>query len=509
MMRRALLAAALIAAVSGTCGIAGSQETTWESPSIDIQLQMDDVIIPVGKGAVFVPSMTDPENEPVCGVLSEDRIVQSSKTGHRIPLAPGTYTVVWGSGTKDQMMQKVVEVVEGSTTVIKPDWSGLVIDVINESRLDIREYYELLDLSSGVSYGIGQGIEEGLDEKLRTWTLPPGIYKVVKTGDNVNTVINFGTIRLLPGELVHTNLVIDSKTGNFLGFGVISDVRQGQKFNTKWERRSELSGNALLNYTPSNVTGQQSNSNFTSTVQWLTDARYESKNHIIPLWSNIEEGLSVQGKKNFQKYIDHAELRLTYIYRLTDYINPYMWFSTETSLFKTFYQFDNPSTYSVLGAAGDTVRVVKDASKIKLSGPLSPILFKEGFGVTSTLWKSVPLNLDLRSGYGARQNYARGAYVYNKDTKVLVPVVKTSLTGMELLLLGDMRIGRYILFTTQLDLLMPKIHTSSWVYDGENRLRLNLTGNVSLLFTFDFNRDQTLKRNISSYQTLLRFSKFL
>lgn len=508
-MRLVRLGIAVLAAALGVHGSAVSQESTWASPSIEIQLQMDDVIVPVGKGAVFVPSMTDPDNEPVCGVLSNGRIVQDSKTGHRIPLAPGTYTVVYGSGTKDQMMQKTVKVMEGSTTVVKPDWAGLVIEVINQSRAEIREYYELLDLATGVSYGIGQGIEEGLDEKLRTWILPQGAYKIVKPGDNINTVTNFGTIRLLPGELVHTNLVVDSKASSFLGFGRVSDVRQGPKLNRKWETRSELSGNALLNYAPSSVTGLESNTNFTATVQWLTDARYEWRNHIVPVWSNIEEGLSLQGKSDLRKYIDRAEIRVTYIYRLTDYINPYLRFGAETSFFKTSHRFENPTTYTELDARGDTLRVVQGADRINLAGALSPISFKQGLGVTSTLIKSVPVNFNLRSGYGARQTFSRGAYIFNTDTKVLVPVAKTKLTGMEFLLLGDARLGRYVLFTTQFDILMPKTRTSSWVFDGENRLRLNLTGNVSLLLTHEYWRDETLRKNQSTYQTLLRFSKFL
>jgi hypothetical protein len=332
---------------------------------------------------------------------------------------------------------------------------------------------------------------------------------VVKPGDNINTVTNFGTILLLPGELVHANLVIDTKSGNFLGFGFVSDIRQGPRLNRRWETRSELSGNALLNYIPSSVSGMESNTNFTGTVQWLTDARYEWRNHIIPVWSNFEEGLSLQGKSDLRKYIDRAEIRLTYIYRLTDYINPYLRFSVETSFFKTSHRFENPTTYTELDAKGNTVRIVRDADRIKLAGALSPIYLKQGLGATSTLVKSVPVNFNLRSGYGARQTYPRGSFIYNTDTKVLVPVMKSSLTGMEFLLLGDMRLGRYVLFTTQFDILMPKTSTKSWVFDGENRLRLNLTGNVSILFTHEYWREETLRKNQSSYQTLLRFSRFL
>jgi hypothetical protein len=481
----------------------------WESPPVDVQLQMDPTLVPIGKGAIFVPSMTDPDNEPVFGVVRDGHTIQDSRTGHRVPVEPGEYLVVYGSGTKDQMIQKTVRVEEGATTVVKADWAGLVIEVINESRAEIREYYELFNLDSGESYGIGQGVEEGMDEKLRTWILPPGSYKIVKPGNNINAVINFGTIRLFPGELVHTSLVVDSKAGNFLGFGLLPSIRQGAQADRKWNTRSELSGNALLNYTPDDASGLESDTNFTATVQWLTDARYESGRHVIPIWSNIEQGLSLQGTSDLRKYIDRAELRLTYIYRLNEYINPYVRFGVESSFFKTHHRFEDPTDFAEVTSRGDTVRVVHGATEVKTAGPFSPVLLKEGFGATLTLFRSVPANITLRSGFGARQTYARGAYVFNKDAKHLVPVAKSKLTGVEMLLLGDIRLGRYVLFTTQFDILMPKSKTSSWVYDGENRLRLNLSSNVSILFTHEYWRDETLKKNQSRYQTLLRFSKYL
>ncbi|MFC1693373.1 hypothetical protein ACFL1R_07705 [Candidatus Latescibacterota bacterium] len=486
-----------------------AQETTWESPPISTQLEMDNTIVPVGKGAIFCPSMTDPENEKNYGVLVDGRIVNDSKMGQRIVLAPGIYTVVLGSGTIDQMIKKKVRVVEGATTVIKPDWSGIVIEVINESRTNIREYYELFDLKTGVSYGIGRGVEEGLDENIRTWILAPGVYKILQPGDNINSVINFGTIRLAPGELVRASLVIDSKTGNFLGFGRVSDVRQENRREKKWRSRSELAGNALLNYIPSSESGVESEANFTSTVQWLTDARYESGRHVIPVWSNLEEGLSMQKNREFNKYIDKAELKLTYIFRLKDYLSPYIRFAAETRLFKTHHRFEEPIDYVRENSKGDTLEVINDAMEIKLGDPFSPVYLKQGFGITSILVKSVPVNFNLRSGYGARQIFARGASIFNTDTNVLSSILETDITGIEFLMLGDIRIGRYILFNTEFDILMPESSRDTWVYDSENRLRLNLTSQVSLLFTFEFWKDENVRNTQFRYQTLLRFSKYL
>ena len=333
-------ASIIIFAIIADIPVCIAQETTWESPPISTQLSMDDVLIPVGKGAIFCPTMTDPDNEPVYGVLSGSDMVKDSRTGHRIPLAPGIYTVVVGSGTIDQLIKKRVRVEEGATTLIKPDWSGLVIDVINESRAHIREYYEIFSLDTGFSFGISQGVEEGMDEELFTWLLPPGKYKIVKPGDNVNAIRNFGTIHLMPGELVHANLVIDSKTGNFVGFGFLTDVRQvSSRSDKKWRTLSELAGNALLHYIPTGETGTESDASFTTSIQWLTDARYENGRHIIPVWSNLEEGLSMEKDKVLRKYIDKAELKLTYIYRFTDIFSPYVRAAAETRLFPTYHRF--------------------------------------------------------------------------------------------------------------------------------------------------------------------------
>ena len=484
-----------------------AQESNWESPPISTQLEMDETIIPVGKGAVFVPYMTDPENEPVYGVLRDGKKVEDSATGRRIPLQAGVYTVVYGSGTLDQMMHKTVRVVEGGTTLIKPDWSGLVIDVINESRTKVREYYEILDLNTGISYGIGQGVEQGLDERLRTWILPPGRYKIVKPGGNINDLQNFGTIWLTPGDLVHAVLVIDSESLNFLGFGYRTDVRQMANLNRKWTTMSEIAGNALINYTPSSESGAESNKSFTATFQWLTDARYESGRHIIPIWSNLEEGLSMQKSNELRKYIDKAEFKLTYIYRFMNLLSPYVRTAAESRLFTTSLKFDDPTDYRKV-SDGDTVSVI-GVKEIKFGGSLSPIYLKEGFGINSILIKSMPLNCNIRAGYGARQTYSRDSYLYNSDTNILTKIPNARTTGFELLLLGDIRIGKYILFDTELDVLMPKSKTSSWVYDADNRLRLNLTSNISLLITMEFWRYENMDKVQSRYQTLLRFSKFL
>jgi hypothetical protein len=260
---------------------------------------------------------------------------------------------------------------------------------------------------------------------------------------------------------------------------------------------------------PTSESGGEEDASFTATGQWLSDGRYQNGRHIIPVWSNLEEGLSMTGGREIHKHIDKAEIKLTYIYRLSNMLSPYIRASGETRLFETKHYFEDPRDYSVLDDAGDTLRVVNGAEEVLIGQAFSPIQLKQGFGITSALIQSVPININLRSGYGARQTFARNAKIFNNDNNTLFPVVESDLTGVEFLFLGDFRLGRYIILNTEFDVLMPKEDQQSWIYDSESRLRLNLTSNVSLLFTAEFWKDESVERTQRRFQTLLRFSKYL
>jgi len=385
------------------------------------------------------------------------------------------------------------------------------VEVITESRASIRESYEILDATSGKSYGVGQGVAEDLDERLRTWILPPGLYKVVKPGDNLNAVVNFGTVRLLPGELVRTHLVVDELNGNFVGFGQITDVRQNLRGRSQrhWIARTEISGNMLLNYTPKDQAGSEEEAGLAASVQLLTDSRYQSGRHIIPIWANIEEGLSVDRDREVSKFADKGELKLTYIYRLRKWFSPYLRGGAESRFFATTHHFEEPTDYFVLDAAGDTVRTVRGAEEIRLADPLSPIELKRGAGITAALVQTIPVNLNVRTGYGARSTYARDARTFDPGARTLSPVPEVDIDGMEMLTLADVRLGRYVIFTGEFDLLMPTLDSNDWVFDSDSRFRVNLTRHVNVVLQFEFWKNEADPDVQTRYQGLLRFSRYL
>ena len=106
----------------------------WTEPDPPIQLEQDETPIPVGQGAVFVPSMTGPLNEPPSLLVDEtsDQVVDIP-TGQRVIVDPGTYVVIVGSGSPGQGVGQAIEVLEGETAMVPVTWGALRVEVVGRS----------------------------------------------------------------------------------------------------------------------------------------------------------------------------------------------------------------------------------------------------------------------------------------------------------------------------------------------------------------------------------------
>ncbi len=122
-----------------------------DSALLDLpQVLKDDTPMPVGFGAIFLPTTSDGEREPVAAVYrdgSTDKVAEG-QMGKRIVLEPGIYEVKFGSGAGTQQLERRVEVAPGHTTVVRAEWGGLDIDVLDESFVPFRGSYELFRMEN-------------------------------------------------------------------------------------------------------------------------------------------------------------------------------------------------------------------------------------------------------------------------------------------------------------------------------------------------------------------------
>lgn len=495
----------ILVALPLLAGSALSNSYTWFTPPGRGQLEQDPTLIPQGKGLLFVPTMTGSLNEPSFLVLQGNKPIREAAPGTGVLLAPGNYKLLVGSGTDLQMMPRTVPVQEGMTTLVKPFWAGLVINVMSENRTSINESYELYRESSQESYGLGFGVEEERGEAVKTWLLPPGVYSVVRLGDNISTTRKF-SVRLEPGELVQRNLVVDTSDNTFIGFyppaqyGLLTQV-----VDSRWKTSLQLSGSPRLT-TSQNTTGAD-RSILSLSAEIIGSSVYNTDRHYANLRLDFEEGFTREEGDDFRKSVDEFEVRATYIYRLSKRIGPYLRGVFNTRLFAEEEHFDPPQSFLIRD--GDQVDHMTGISEFTLSPPFSPLDLRQGIGINAQVISSFPLNLDMRVGFGARQHYFTDSYDLNSSRTIARKLQDKTATGLEAVLLFRSRFSRLPSLDSEFDILIPATNTDTWEFTWENRLRLPLSRLANVVVVFDFERKQPIQRLQSEQQVLLRLNYLL
>ncbi len=486
-------------------GPAVGDSYTWLAPPGRGQLEQDPTLIPKGKGFLFVPTMTGSLNEPSFLVLQGDKPVREASPGTGVLLSPGSYRLLVGSGTDLQMMSRTVPIRAGMTTLVKPFWAGLVINVMSENRASINESYELYRESSQENYGLGFGLEEERGEAVKTWLLPPGVYSVVQVGDNISTTRKF-SVRLEPGELIQRNLVVNTSDNTFIGFyppaqhGLFAQIA-----DSRWKTSFQLSGSPRLS-TSQNTTGAD-RSVLSLSAEIVGSSVYNANRHYVNLRLDFEEGFTREGGNDFRKSIDEFEIRATYIYRLSQRIGPYLRGVFNTKLFATKGHFERPRNLMVYD--GDQGDLQTGISEFTLSPPFSPLELREGIGINAQLIRSFPLNLDMRVGFGARQHYVTDTYDLDVFRTTAHKLYDTTTSGLEAVLILRSRFSRLPSLDSEFDIIIPETDTTTWEFTWENRLRFPLSRSANMVVVFDFERRLPVQRLQSRQQVLLRLNYLL
>jgi hypothetical protein len=432
------------------------------------------------------------------------------KMGRSVWLRPGRYTITYGSGNFDQMMKKVVDIQAEETRIIEPDWSGLTIRIIDEAQEWLKEPYELFRLPERESYGIGYGADEQLGENLQTWILKPGLYKIIKLGEHVNTYINFATVRLLPGELTQYTIVIDSEIKNFMGAGILELGAETRKIKN-WSIFSALYGSFTLNRA-NDLTSEEQQTSMAFVAQLDYSVKYNTRKHYFLSRGLMEEGWNMQRKQSsFRSYLDNIRLKNIYIYYFLPGLGFYGRFFMETNLFRTTYYYDKPKTVFLLDSKGQLEQINRKVDKIIVSPSFSPLELKEGFGLNLLLVKSQRASFNVRGGMGFRQNINWKLYAKSiSDDSTFYRKSSAYLRGPEAALIGSYRIRRNIMINSELDMLVPSENQNQLVYEWENNLNFRLSKNISIDYTLRVKRDPSIVSYVQYEQILLlRYSYIL
>lgn len=375
---------------------------SWDAPSVAQQLDEDETPIPIGKGAVFVPRMSDPSLEPDVQIAdSIGKVVLSGKPGKKFCLIPGTYSVHFGSGSTKQRIVKWVVIEEGKTLPLYPTWAGLQIDVVNESNIPFRGSYEMVRLDEFEPFGRTYGRDPNLGERVKTWILNPGLYKIFGTGGSYNAVSSFVTVRLLPGELSHFSVVEDSATGKITSGGVTNVGAASRNFTSHWKYGLDLGGSILFN---------TSNDTNNSAIVILTNLRV---NHTRGKgeWDTkffFDEDLNFANFRftEINNTSDDFRVYSLYVWRFMPWLGPYGRMQFETNVFPVYNRFDESSQHHLflLTATDSAVTGIDSASQSKKLKPsFSPMDLELGVGTNVDAITSGVFDMKVKLGFGYSQ----------------------------------------------------------------------------------------------------------
>ncbi len=506
---------ALLCWLAASPPAAAQDPFAWTQPPVEEQLERDRTEIPLGKGAIFVPSMTNPINEPPVILVDESsEALLDIPTGQRVVVDPGNYVVIVSSGSPGQGLGQAIEVVEGETAVVPVVWGALRVEVVDDRRVPHRGGYEIIRADTREPYVTGFGADTLQGEQLMTWFLPPGVYRFVRPGSNYRALRDFATVYVPEGGFVRYRLVLDPDTGEFQGSGVLLPDEFGspQDRSTRWFSSLVLGAVGSLTQ-QRNVIGV--NNQLVASGSLFIDGQlaYNVDKHSASILVQVEEGASQITPQDgdplpLVKTRDRLRLDTLYTYYAKPWIGPYARAAAESQAFRTVVlatedttllrQFSDGTVQQEFVAANDTFFV---------ADPWEPTIIREGAGLNTRFVNTRWVTLGVRAGLGLRQNAFGGAWVpedVNGTPEIEYRQVESfNQEGVESTILATARLPGWAVYATDLELFADFQDFGRPSIEWRNTLTLRLTRNLSLNYYLNLERVPQVVDTLQLEQSVL------
>ena len=328
--------------------------------------------------------------------------------------------------------------------------------------------------------GLGFGAQPELGEAIKTWVLKPGVYKILAPGQGYNSITNFLTVRLMPGELSKLLLVQNPTDQHFLGGGTV-DVTPQSKTKSYWRYGASIGGNTQYNSQVDSVLHYATSSTQFGLLAtlWLTYRRqpFEWQTRI-----RINEGFDLsQLSSGVNTTTDELLLTSLFIWRYFSWLGPYASAQMQTNLLPQSYILaGSNSVFCPLNrdSLADTAAPFNTTSRtLKLNSAFSPLIIDCGGGLNADAINLPFLEAKVRGGFGCSfsndpTHYLAedSAAVENKggltpaqrytlatNAIVLLPVASTTTfeIGPQASINGVLRLGRVITADAEFDIFAP------------------------------------------------------
>ncbi len=508
------LIALLLTLLAARPALAQEGAFDWTMPSAEEQLAGDRTEIPVGMGAVFVPSITGPTFEPPASLVSDQEII-SVPIGQRVLVEPGPYVVIISSGSPAQGTSIAVDVVEGETTLVPVQWGALRIEVVDDRRTPHRGSYEIIRADTRQPIGTGFGADTLQGEILQTWLLTPGIYRIVRTGRNARALKDYATVVVPAAGFVRYRVVMDPDTGEFQGSGILlpDDFTTTSDRKSRWFRSMVVGIDGAL-VKNENVVGALNQTQYIAAAYLDSQFVFNAAPHRVTVLAQIDEGATLtvpqaEDPLPIAKTTDRLRGDLLYTMSLRGTFGPYTRASAESQAFPTELLASEDTVYLVTPLEGEAeYREVAANETLHISDPWFPTVLREGIGVNTTfLQKNRSMNFNWRVGYGLRQNLYGGTL--NLDDIASTPEIEYTAIpnffeqGIESTVIATLRLPGWVVYSTDLELFAPFTRLMDPAVSWRNTLSLRITRNLSLNYFANVDIEPQVDDELQVQQSLL------
>lgn len=449
-------------------------------------LMDDEKDAPDGNGLLYLPALSNSENEPIFIALGADGSRFEGKMGEPLPLLEGVYSVHFGTNFK--LTKENVQIIPRYKTIIEPDWGCLVVDIIDEQRNYAKVSYEIFNMD-GESFGGGFPAEEEIGEQPTVYVLEKGTYKITINNEPFNTYRDFTTIYVEPGEMKRLTIVVetdeDDNPLSMIGAGILEENLLGDS-NEKLKFSSAIHGNANLN-SDNEQDRNKSETTITLNTQLQNYLLYDGDKLHYSMKNLVELGTQKSTDQDFRLAVDEFDLKNTLIYYFFKNIGFYSRFDLNTHFFNTKLYFNDNFYCTKIDIDGNVVQDSALVDFVRVESSFFPLVLKEGLGINYRILNRAKANLSLRVGFGLRQDINNDVYqLYYSDETGSLPYLEyheidsESKTGTEVSLVGSFNLPWSLTYTTNADFLFPFGEEQDYTMEWENVFNMKLFKFISL-----------------------------
>jgi ABC-type uncharacterized transport system auxiliary subunit len=445
-----------------------------------------------GIGFLMVPALNDYDNQPYYSVYDQKGdFVSNSRIGTAVELPTGQYTVEFGSGGETQQMRKTdITVTAQRRTVLRPDWSSLIVRIIDANRDPVKLRYDIYDARTGENYGGKISVDETVGELPQIWVLKPEHYKITINNQPFNALRDFVTVLLEDGKTEQLTIVVETDeevgTSRLIGAGVIDAAELADEENPL-SFTSAVNGNFSFN-----ANNETSAENYSVSMNLDSELDTNLIFDLYPLYYRFQNitgfGFTSTNNKGLRITDDLFQIRNTLIYYFIQKVGIYGRLDGTTNFTGKKVYPSTPQNYIKRDINGVTVEQEEGVEEISLSPPFFPIELREGLGLNYRAIQTTWLDFNIRAGLGADQTLNYQVYTYAgvetigaAEYTVYEQAETTADFGMQFSALASLRLPFDIVVTSNVDLLVP-FDASPVDFEWENIFNINIFRYLSIYY---------------------------